>query len=575
MIPVLFDEFETQFTSNGIGRLSDTVSYKTNEATNGIYELALQYPTDGDFAAEIKERRFIFGKPNDTSNAQAFRIYKITKNATGRMLTINARHISYDLSGTPVEPYSAIGVVPALTGLVTHSMVANPFSVWTDISNDYSPYNQTTPASFRERLGGVEGSILDQFGGEYEWDMFTVKLHAQRGADNGVNIRYGKNITSLSNERDTSSFYTGCIAYWQSEDDVVYGSIQYIDAHDAYPTERIFTLDASSDFDEMPTIDQLDTRASSYLSSNNLGLPFKDNLTVSFIPLWQTEEYKDIAPLERVSLGDTVHVLYEDISVDMRVIEYEYDGLNERYNKIVLGTKKTTLEETLSSPVRDMVHTSMGEVVSNMEQAIQHASQLISGGLGGYVVISTNADGEPNEIFIMDAPTKEEAINVIRMNMNGIGFSTSGVNGLYTTCWTIDGHFLADIIDTGELDGNLIRASSILTSALQVDAQNAVNGTIENVTFDGDGMHIARKDATTGRIASEYQSLFTELGMRVIDSNGDVTLSAEEDTVDAINLSAHTYLRVIDDSRDTTSRFQGFYNSIHAKAQQGIFWEED
>jgi len=106
-----------------------------------------------------------------------------------------------------------------------------------------------------------------------------------------------------------------------------------------------------------------------------------------------------------------------------------------------------------------------------------------------------------------------------------------------------------------------------------VNAYDAVTGSIENITYDGQGMHIARKDPTTGTIVSDYQSLFTELGMRVMDSNGNVTLSAEQDTVEAVNLTAQNFLRIADDS-NVNSRFQGFYNSIHDVFQFGIFWEK-
>lgn len=575
MIVTLYEANSTQFSTNGIGRLADAISVTVDEELNGRYEIVMQYPKNGVFASELSERRILLAKPNDVSDPQPFRIYKVVKNAVGKRITVYGQHLSYDLSGYPVSPFQATGVVPALTGLVSNSMLTNPFSTWTDISNDYSLYNQTTPASFRERLGGVRGSILDTFGGEFEWDGYTVKLHAHRGSDNGVSIRYGKNLTELENERSNESFYTGCVAYWEEDDVVVSGTVQYIADHALFPFEKIYTLDASQDFDDQPTAEQLNARAVSYINDNNLGTPFKDNLKIEFVPLWQTEEYKDIAPLERVSLGDTVHVVYEDLTVDMKVISYSYDVLAERYAQLELGTKKATLADSITSPIAQMIDASVTNIVSTLEQAIVQATDLIRGGLGGYVVINTNADGTPNEILIMDSPSTAEAINVIRMNQNGIGFSTTGYSGSYTTAWTIDGAFNADFITAGSIDGNLIRAASILTSALQVDAQEAVTGTIENVTFDGDGMHIARKDATTGDIASEYQSLFTELGMRVMDSNGNVTLSAEQDTVDAINLSAHTYLRVIDDTQSTTSRFQGFYNNIHNKAQQGIFWEED
>ena len=572
MIPILYEQTENTFTSNGIGRLADAISCEVNEELNGLYELALTYPITGQYAEELTVRRIILAKPNQVSNPQPFRIYKVTKQL--KRIVVNAQHISYDLNGFPVAPFTATGVVPALQGLVTHSMLTNPFSVWTDISNTTSQYTQLIPASFRQRLGGVQGSILDTFLGEFEWDVFTVKLHLHRGSDRGVTIRYGKNLTDFENERSTEDFYTGCLAYWEKEDEVVNGEIQYITNHSDYPAEKIFTLDASSDFDDAPTVEQLNNRATQYITNNNLGLPFKDNLKINFIQLWQTEEYKSVAPLERVSLGDTVHVLYLDFNVSMKVISYAFDSLSERYLQMELGTKKASLASTITKPVEEQINNTVSTVVSNLENAIDRATQLISGGLGGYVVINTNADGTPNELLIMDSPSIESAINVIRMNMNGIGFSTTGYSGDYTNAWTIDGHLNADFIDVGTLDGNLLRAASVLTSALEVSAYDAVTGSIENITYDGQGMHIARKDPTTGSIVSDYQSLFTELGMRVMDRNGNVTLSAEQDTVDAVNLTAHQYFRIADDSSAINSRFQGFQNSIHQKFQFGIFWEK-
>ena len=571
MIPILYEQTENTFTSNGIGRLADAISCEVDEELNGLYELALTYPITGQYAEYLTERRIIVAKPNQISNPQPFRIYKVTKQL--KRIVVNAQHISYDLNGFPVRPFTATGVVPALNGLVTNSMLPCPFSVWTDISNTTSQYTQLIPASFRQRLGGVQGSILDTFLGEFEWDKFTVKLHLHRGSDNGVTIRYGKNLTDFENERSSESFYTGCLAYWQKEDEIIVGEIQFIENHDSYPTEKIFTLDASQDYEEAPTVSDLNNTAQTYISNNELGTPFRDNLKINFIQLWQTEEYKYIAPLERVSLGDTVHVLYLDFNVSLKVISYTFDSISERYLQMELGAKKASLASTITSPIEKQMTTVVSESVSRMEDAIQQATQLISGGLGGYVVINTNAAGEPNEILIMDSPSIESAVNVIRMNMNGIGFSNTGYSGDYTNAFLITGELNASTIRFGELDGNLLRAASVLTSALEVSAYDAVTGSIENITYDGSGMHIARKDPTTGTIVSDYQSLFTELGMRVMDRNGNVTLSAEQDTVDAVNLTSHQYFRIADDS-NINSRFQGFHNSIHNTFQFGIFWEK-
>lgn len=581
MIPILYGETETSFTSNGIGRLADAIFCEVQEELNGLYELTMTYPQNGIHAESIAERMFIYAKPNQVSNPQPFRIYKVTKQAIGKRLIINAQHLSYDLNGFPVAPFTATGVTPALTGLVSNSLLTNPFSVWTDITNTTSRYSQTVPASFRERLGGVRGSILDTFGGEFEWDMFTIKLHAHRGQNNGVTIRYGKNLTEFTNERSTESFYTGALAYWEEEDQMVSGTVQYIQDHASYPNEKILILDASQDFDAPPTSGQLDSYAADYIVNNRIGLPFKDNLTINFVPLWQTEEYKNIAPLERVSLGDTITVVYKEFNVSMKVISYYFDVLKDRYSSIELGAKKAGLAETIIAPIQSEINTNIDQVVSNLETAISQATALIRGGLGGYVVINTSADGTPNEILIMDSPSIDAAVNVIRMNKNGIGFSTTGYNGLFRNAWTIDGHLNADFIDTGELNGNLIRASSILTNALEVNAYNAVNGSIENITYDGQGMHIARKDSE-GNIVSEYQSLFTEVGMRVINDQNEATLIAEGDTVQAINLTAQNFLRVSTEVTETgtsnvykvSDRFQGFWSNVHQKPMVAVYWEE-
>ena len=582
MIPILYESTEQSFTNNGKGRLSDAISVSVNEVLNGLFLLTMVYPKTGNHYSDITVGRIIMAKPNEVDQTQPFRIFKITKGFT--KITVEARHISYDLSGYPVAPFTATGVVPALTGLVTNTMInSNPFTTWTNITNDTLYFNLTQVQSFRACLGGVDGSILDQSQGEYKWDRFTVKLYANRGQDNGVTIRYGKNLQEFNNDRSSDeASYTGCIATWQNNEVSIHGDIQYTDNHLDFPTEKIFTLDATSDFQEQPTVDQLNDRVQVYMTANGFGTAVKDTLTVSFVQLWQTEEYKNVAPLERVALGDIVKVLYEDFDVTKKVVEYTYDVLTERYTQMVLGNRRSGLAETIKQPIETQTTTAIARAVSNLENAIQQATSLISGGLGGYVVINTSADGTPNEILIMDSPDISTAVNVLRMNMNGIGFSNQGYDpDKFVTSWDIQGNFNADCITAGHIDGALITASSILTNALEVSAYEAVTGSIENITYDGDGMHIARKDAD-GNIISEYQSLFTELGMRVINSNDVATLVAEGDTVEAVNLTAQNFLRVKTEVTETgtqniyqiSDRFQGVWSITHNAPMVAVYWEE-
>lgn len=567
----LYESTETAFTSNGLGVLADAYVCEITEDLNGQYELYMEYPIDGLHAADIVCGRLVLVKPNETSNPQPFRIYSVVEASEGKKLSISANHISYDLSGYPVSPFTATGVTPAMTGLVSNSMVANPFVVWTDISNTDTIFNLEAPESFRAALGGTRGSILDSFGGEFEFDGYTVKLHAHRGSDQGVYIRYAKNLSSFENER-TAENYTGCLAFWKdSEGQAVYGEIQYVEDHQTYPTEKIFLLDASDDFEDAPEQSDLNARATAYITANGLGAPFGDSLTVSFVPLWQTEEYKNIASLERVSLGDSVHIVYRSYNVTMEVIGYIYDRLAKRYKEIRLGKKKATFADTIKQIVDGETDGVVDEAVSMMDQALNHAMDVISGGTGGYIVIGRNADGQPNELYIMDQPDTGTAVNVLRINYMGMAFSQSGINGPYTTAWTIDSHFVADFITAGELNGNLIRAGSILASALEVAVQTIVQGIKMNFSFLNDGLHIAQKDEA-GTIVGAYQTLVSDLGLRVLETASENSfLIAEGDTVTANNLTADQYLRVRADN--VASRFQQFYSTAHSEFEFGLFWE--
>lgn len=351
MIPKLYESDVDDVTASvreGIGRLPDALSCNVIEERNGQYELSLVYPVDSFMFKEIQTGRIIRVKPNDTSDEQNFRIYKITSTINGR-ITVNAHHISYDLSGIPVAPFTATGASNAMNGLLTNALESvTGWSVYTDLTNTTTQFAPVVPKSFRANLGGSEGSILDVFGGEFEWDNHTVKLWSSRGADNGVRIEYGKNLTDLNKEDSGESTYTGVLAYWTDDETSVYSDVQYVTNHANYGYERIYILDASSDYENTPTKAELNQRAASYRDSHNVGVP-RVSIKASFVPLWQSEEYKDLAPLEHVSLCDTVTVYYPlfDVDVQTKVISYDYDVLKERYRSISLGDARSTLADTI------------------------------------------------------------------------------------------------------------------------------------------------------------------------------------------------------------------------------------
>lgn len=461
MKPILFAGDETDFTTNGLGRL-DCIACVVEEERNGAYELALEISMDTPHAAEIALNSIIGAVPCDGGTVQAFRVYEITKPTNGKF-TVYARHISYDLSRIPCMPFqvesSATAAAETMAALKTNAAEACPFTFWTDLTTA-AGYNQPVPASIRSRLGGVQGSVLDQFGGEYEWDNYTVKLHSQRGRINtGISLRYGKNITDIRQEENIASTVTGICPYWQSMDEdgetvTLTEKVVYSQYAESYPLHLTEVMDFSSKFDEAPTEEELRTAAQAYVNQSKLGEP-KVSIDVSFIALWQTEEYKDIAPLQRVKLCDEITVDFEKLGIrkKAKVVKTVYDVLAERYNSVEVGEIRSTLATTLNDRESDMMESVAASNLKTYRSAVNNATAWLTGA-NGYVVAVKDTDGSWKELLFMDTNDPEEAVNVLRINTNGIGFSTNGIAGPYNNAWTIDGKLIADFIKVGTLEAN-------------------------------------------------------------------------------------------------------------------------
>ena len=296
MIPILFPSNETVFRTQGLGALSDCISCTVTEERNGVFELEMEYPTYGIHFDEIADRCIVYAIPSPYRNPQPFRIYRVTK-PIRRVCTIYARHISYDLSGVPLNPFTANSAAAAMSGLKSNAEYEHSFTFWTDKTTS-AVFSVGVPSRTRSVLGGQEGSILDVYGGEYEWDKFTVKLYNQRGQDNGVTIRYGKNLTDIEQDRNISKVVTGIYPYWvDSDGNLVTCNPKIIAAPGKYDFINVVPVDFSSDFQEKPTQSQLEARAKQYVNANNIGIPAV-SITASFIQLEQTLEYIHLAFLQ-------------------------------------------------------------------------------------------------------------------------------------------------------------------------------------------------------------------------------------------------------------------------------------
>ena len=484
MIPKLYESTEMDFNSNGLGSLPDAISCKVTEERNGCYELEMEYPVGGLHYDLIENNRIIYAKPNETSDPQPFDVKEITPSMNKMTATIYAQHVRYRMNGIPVSPFSAQGINDALAGLKQNSLIKHPFTFYTDIVNGSSKFNVGLPGTLGSLLGGTKGSILDTFSGsagcEYEFDRFNVKLHAHRGTDSGVSIRYAKNLTGCKMESSIESVYTGVLAYWQKKEEgkeeLLSSDIQYITNHTSYPREYIYMLDCSSDFEDTPTVEHLNAKALNYAVNNRIGEP-SVSVDVSFIPLWGTEEYKAIAPLERVCLCDTVTVRFELLGVNVKAIVNKtvYDVLSEKYDSISIGSAKSKLGETIKQEVHNQAEAVKKDTISAVQGSIDSAVDKIRGGTNGHVILSTNANGETNEVFAYDGNSLETAAKVLRLNYEGVAGTDNGINGNYNVAITTDGHVNASMVTFGELNGNLIKANSVVIGALDEEVTNKID----------------------------------------------------------------------------------------------------
>ena len=331
MFPVLFDENAITYgqvpQDNGLGVLTDALSCVVIEERNGSYELELTYPNAGLHAQDIMLRRLIKAKPNFIDSPQLFRIYKITK-TLGGALKINARHISYDLSGAPIYTGTAANASDACTLLST-----NDFSITTDKSVT-ADFAITEPSSRRSWLGGKTGSLLDVYGtGEYHFDNFNIEFLLHRGQDRGVVVRYAKNLLSLSQEIDSTSLATSVVAFWKSFEDGTVVRSQKIATGLSLDTEICSFVDVSDRFETAPTGAELTIIAQNLAASQNYQL-VKDNIKLDFLQLSNLND--------RVDLCDEVTIIYEDfnINANAKCIKTTWNVLKDRYDSIELGTVK-------------------------------------------------------------------------------------------------------------------------------------------------------------------------------------------------------------------------------------------
>ena len=354
----LFESDEKDFNTLGICSLNQCLSCTITEELNGSYELVMTYHMDSKGFKELKLRRIIYAKPNPYSLEQPFRIYAIST-PINRVVTVNASHISYDLSGYVVEPFNSTSIYEVVNSIKAKTLVEVPFSFYVTGDLDPGEIKLKAPESVRSIIGN---HILKVHKPEIEYNQNEVYFRQRRGSDNGVTIRYGKNLLDISHNEDCINVYTDVYPFWhgtkydvESEDSsekeiLVTLPDKLLKVNESFEFTNVLILDLSSDFQEEPTEDQLKEATEKYIKDHKIGEPTV-SITVDFIQLTSSEEYNKYRLLDKVMLGDDVIVEFTEANIyaTSRCIKTTYSPILNKYTEIELGETTPRLTDRIAN----------------------------------------------------------------------------------------------------------------------------------------------------------------------------------------------------------------------------------
>ena len=513
MKPILYGATDKSFTTQGLGTLSEAISCKVTEERNGSYELEMVYPQSGKRFKDLLLNRIIKAVPAYRKDAEPFRIYYISKPLNGKV-TVKAEHISYQLSYIPVKPFTANNVVEAMDNLKKYSAEDNPFTFWTSKETIAKMYFDV-PTSCRALLGGTSGSILDTYLGEYEFNSYTVKLHDHRGVDKGFTIRYGKNLTDITQEESIANTITGICPYWKSEEtgEVVTLPETTISSDKAnnFPFKRTVPHDFTASFEEKPTEAQLREKAEAYVKQTGFGVP-EVSIDVSFVLFSQFEGYENLALLEAVNLCDTVSVYFEplEISTKAKVIKTVYNVLTDTYDSITLGSAKNSLTKVMEDIKQD-TDDKIVEETNARKKAIAELVKKVEAGKGLY--LTDKGEDGAHDWFLHDKPELADSQTIIRINDGGMIFSVDGGKSYNGLSW--DGTAMLKKIYAIGIDANYINAGELNAAIVKIK-----NLHLQDIS-DGKGVTL---DATLNGITADVSAKYTELDGKISDNSASISM---------------------------------------------------
>lgn len=444
----LFGTTDKTFTSNG-DKVITPVKANIYKEDNGDFYLDLE--TGLEYVNDLTEGRILIAPT--PQGEQAFRVGNVEK--TKKKISTKCWHVFYDSENYLIK--DSYVVEKNCNDALDHlNNATEPESIFTTISD------VSTIASYRcvrKSLYEAIQTVIERWGGHLVRDNFTFGIRTQVGQDNGVTVRYGKNIREISVEYNWDNVVTKLMPVGQ---DGILLDQEYIVSSTQYDLPYTKKVSFSQDVSQEPYTDEeghLDEAAYQQALKDDLFIQAQNYLNANCVP---QVNYTLQANLEKITdIGDTVEVLDErlGISIQTNVISYNYDCILGKYTQIEFGNFKKSLSNLMTSvgtQIQETVDQSNTALQAVLTEELQQAQDQIWGVLGNSYVIY-----EGDKILVVDSLPKETATNVIMINNGGIAFSQTGINGTFNSAWTIDGTLNMQAINVINLTANMIKGGTL------------------------------------------------------------------------------------------------------------------
>lgn len=514
----IYKPINTNYEQNGDMTLVPSVA-EVYAVLNDLWEATLKHPLDQEGRWKNLEEDAVVKMPS-FNGEQLFRIKKIYKSDSN--IACSMEPIFFD----SIDDCFLEDVRPSeKNGQAALEIMLSPnskYSAKSDIKKVTTSYFQDV--NFMEALNGdIDQAFIKRWGGEICYDNFTVNVKERIGADNGVELRYGKNIKKdgLTEEIDIREVVTRIKP--KSYNGHTMSGTGYVDSPniEKYPTIRIRTIkfddvkmvDDVSEGDEEKGIivcntqEELDAALRQKCQEQyeyGIDRP-KVTINADMVLLQNTDLYKEFSQLETVSLGDTIHCRHNELGIvtDARVIALNYDSIRKKVTSVTVGDFKSDYFDKIESSVGKLeiqMKNQEGTFEKLMQKLIDDMAASITGHDGGNMVITQNSEGKPNGIMIMDTDMQETAKNILWLNLNGIAYSNNGKDGPFNAVWSFEqGGFIADWITSGTMFADRIHGG-----LLKLGGAANGNGVMRILDASGNEVGSWDKDgivATSGELA--------------------------------------------------------------------------